>query len=396
MSRPALELADIVRRHGARFRQNHPLTLEQLRPLRAIEICRTAELGGHVEQCSQCERTRIAYNSCRNRHCPKCQSLDRARWLEKRTAELLPVEYFHVVFSLPQALAGIALQNKKVVYGILFRAAAETLLTLARDPQHFGAEIGFFAILHTWGQNLLHHPHLHCVVPGGGISPDGEWVPCRPGFFLPVRVLSRLFRRLFLEMLARAFRQHQLRFHGDWEHLHHHDAFSSYTQPLEKIEWVVYAKPPFGGPRQVLDYLGRYTHRIAISNDRLVSQDDTSVSFRWKDYRHNNRRRLMKLAAHEFLRRLLLHTLPSGFQRIRHYGLFANRHRRQALQRCRCLLATPVSDLLPRPAVDFRDLYQTLTQVSLRHCPYCRTGLMQVIEVLPPRRFRPVRHEDTS
>ncbi len=396
MSRPALELADIVRRHGAAFHQKHPLALEQLRPLRAIELCRTAGLGGHVEQCSQCKHTRIAYNSCRNRHCPKCQSLDRARWLEKRTAELLPVEYFHVVFTLPEALAGIALQNKAAVYGILFRAAAETLLTIARDPQHLGAEIGFFAILHTWGQNLLHHPHLHCVVPGGGISPDGEWVPCRPGFFLPVRVLSRLFRRLFLEMLARAFQRRRLNFYGDWERLNQPDAFSSYIQPLKNIEWVVYAKPPFGGPRQVLDYLGRYTHRVAISNDRLVSQDDTSVSFRWKDYRHNDRQRVMKLAAGEFLRRFLLHTLPLGFQRIRHYGLFANRHRRPALQHCRLLLATPVADLLPRPAVDFRDLYQTLTQVSLRHCPCCRTGLMHVIEVLPPRWFRPMPLEDTS
>ena len=396
MPRLALELADIVRRHGAAYRQTHCLPLEHLRPLRAIEVCRTAELGGHVEQCAQCDHTRIAYNSCRNRHCPKCQSLDRAKWLEKRQSELLPVEYFHVVFTLPEALAAIALQNKKAVYGILFRAAAETLLTIAGDRQHLGAEIGFFSILHTWGQNLLHHPHLHCVVPGGGISAEGEWAACRAGFFLPVRVLSRLFRRLFLEMLAKAFQCRQLQFHGEWAYLQDHEAFTRYLAPLGTIEWVVYAKPPFGGPRQVLEYLGRYTHRIAISNERLVAQDDSSVSFRWKDYRHDNRQRVMKLAADEFLRRFLLHALPPGFQRIRHYGLFSNRHRKQSLERCRRLLATPVSDLLPRPAEDYRDLYQALTAVSLRHCPQCRTGLMQVIEVLPPRKYRPAAAVDSS
>ena len=396
MPRPALELADIVRRHGDAYRQTHSLSLEQLRPLRAIEVCRRAELGGHVEQCGQCNFTRIAYNSCRNRHCPKCQRLDRARWLQQRQAELLPVEYFHVVFTLPEALNGIALQNKTTVYGILFRAAAETLLTIAGDPQHLGAQIGFFAILHTWGQNLLHHPHLHCVVPGGGLSPDGDWVPCRPGFFLPVRVLSSLFRKLFLQMLEKAFRQDQLQFHGDWAYLHQPDAFLRYIRPLAKIDWVVYAKPPFGGPHQVLEYLGRYTHRVAISNDRLAAQDDTSVSFRWKDYRHGNRQKVMKLPAEEFLRRFLLHTLPPGLQRIRHYGLFSNRRRRQTLEQCRTLLATPASALLPRPAQDYRDLYQSLTAVSLRQCPHCGSGQMEIIEVFPPRPFRRVEGVDSS
>jgi len=387
MPRLTLELADIVRQHGPAYQQAHQLPLEHLRPLRAIELCRTAALGGHVEQCDQCQQTRIAYNSCRNRHCPKCQSLDCAKWLQQRQAELLPVEYFHVVFTLPEQLAPLALQNKTTVYGILFRAAAETLLTIARDPKHLGAEIGFFAILHTWGQNLLHHPHLHCVVPGGGISPDDEWVTCRPGFFLPVRVLSRLFSRLFLDMLEKAFQQGLLQFHGEWLSLRQEQAFATYLAPLRDLDWVVYAKPPFGGPQQVLEYLGRYTHRVAISNERLVACNETSVSFRWKDYRHNNRQRVMSLEGDEFLRRFLLHTLPPGFQRIRHYGLFSNRNRQDALARCRRLLATPVSDLLPCPAQDFRDLYQQLTSVSLRSCPHCGTGQMRVTEILPPQRY---------
>jgi len=387
MPRLTLELADIVRRHGPAYQQAHRLPLEHLRPLRAIELCRTAALGGHVEQCDQCQQKRIAYNSCRNRHCPKCQSLDRAQWLQQRQSELLPVEYFHVVFTLPEQLAPLALQNKTTVYGILFRAAAETLLTIARDPKHLGAEIGFFSILHTWGQNLLHHPHLHCVVPGGGLSADDEWVACRSGFFLPVRILSRRFRKVFLDMLEKAFQKQQLKFHGELEYLGQQDAFSGYLVSLRNRDWVVYAKPPFGGPQQALEYLGRYTHRVAISNERLVSCDEDSVSFRWKDYRHNNRQRVMKLTADEFLRRFLMHTLPLGFQRIRHYGLFSNRHRKDALDRCRGLLATAISVLLPSPAQDFRDLYLQLTTVDLRSCPHCLIGRMQVIEILTPQRY---------
>jgi len=329
-------------------------------------------------------------------HCPKCQGLDRARWLQKRKDELLPVEYFHVVFTLPEALAGMALQNKKAVYDVLFRAAAQTLLTIAADPQHLGAAIGFFAILHTWGQNLHHHPHLHCVVPGGGISPQGEWVSCRDGFFLPVKVLSRLFRRLFLEKLQQSFDCGKLSFHGEWAYLQQRHAFVQYIHPLGNIDWVVYAKPPLGGPAQALDYLGRYTHRVAISNDRLVSQDDTSVSFRWKDYRHNNRQSVMKLSADEFLRRFLQHTLPTGYQRIRHYGLFANRHRKKVLQQCRQLLSTPVTQLLPSPKQDYREFYEALTAVSLRHCPHCHSGIMVVTEVLAPRRFQPLPTVDSS
>ena len=261
MSRPALELADIFRRYGPAYRQAHRLPLHHLKLMQAIETCRTAVLGGHVDQCDHCVFTRISYNSCRNRHCPKCQSLARAKWLEKRKAELLPVEYFHVVFTVPEQIATIAFQNKSVVYAILFRVVAQTLLTIALDPKHLGADIGFFGILHTWGQNLHHHPHIHCVVPGGGISPDGDrWIACRSGFFLPVRVLSRLFRRLFLEMLEQAYRAGKLEFFSDLQPLQDPEAFARYLDPLRQIEWVVYAKPPFGGPERVLEYLGRYTH----------------------------------------------------------------------------------------------------------------------------------------
>jgi hypothetical protein len=360
--------------------------------MRAVELCRTAALGGHVERCSHCAHLRVRYNSCRNRHCPKCQSLARARWLEQRKGELLPVPYFHVVFTLPEPIAALAFQNQKVVYDILFGATAQTLLTIARDPRHLGAQIGFFAILHTWGQNLLFHPHLHCVVAGGGLSADGErWIGCRPGFFLPVRVLSRLFRRLFLTALQKAFDQRRLQFFSHLQPLNDAQAFATYLQPWRTAEWVVYAKPPFGGPQQVLEYLGRYTHRVAISNQRLVSCREGQVSFRWKDYRHSQRPKTMSLAADEFIRRFLLHTLAPGFQRIRHYGLLASRHRRHALLRCRELLATPVSVLLPDPRRDWRELYLTLTGHPADRCPQCGIGTLIIIETL-----QPCRYPDTS
>ena len=293
----------------------------------AIERCRTAALGGHVEQCDACGHQRIAFNSCRDRHCPKCQSLTRAQWLEDRRAELLPVEYFHVVFTLPQEIAAIAYQNKAMVYDLLFRATAETLRAIAADPKHLGAEIGFIAILHTWGQNLLHHPHLHCVVPGGGLSPDGQhWIACRPGFFLPVRVLSRLFRRRFLTMLQQAFAAGSLTFHNALAKLTDPRAFARYLAPTARAEWVVYAKPPFGGPQRVLEYLGRYTHRVAIANSRLLAMDERSVTFRWKDYRAKGktRHKAMTLSPQEFMRRFLLHVLPGGFHRIRQGIVFSN------------------------------------------------------------------------
>src|SRR3989454_1924817 len=310
---PALEVADIFRRHGEAFRQaraGHLGGIER-RVMGAITACRTAVLGGHVEQCDDCGATRIAYNSCRNRHCPKCQGLARAKWLADRQAELLPVPYFHVVFTLPAPLGEIAFQNKSIVYAILFCAAAETLATIAADPRHLGAKLGMTMVLHTWGQTLQHHPHVHCVVPGGGPSPDGtRWVACRPGFFLPVRVLSRLFRRLFLQSLQQAFDAGRLRFTGAREPLSDPAAFSAHLARARGVEWVVYAKRPFAGPRQVIDYVGRYTHRVAISNNRLVTLEDDQVRFRWKDYRAESEVKTMTLAATEFLRRFLLHVLP--------------------------------------------------------------------------------------
>ena len=381
MSRPTLELADIVRRSG--FADRHQLPRQQRRALNAIALCRTAALGGHVDQCGQCSHTRISYNSCRNRHCPKCQSLARARWLEARKAELLPVEYFHVVFTLPEPVARLAFYNQQTLYSLLFQATAETLLTIARDPRHLGAEIGFFAVLHTWGQNLHFHPHLHCVIPGGGVSPDhSRWMACTPGFFLPVRVLSRLFRRLFLQALQQAFDKGRLQFPGEIESLRQRAAFVEYLQPLAKAEWVVYAKPPFGGPAHVLDYLGRYTHRVAISNNRLVRHADHQVTFRYKDYRQGGRdkHKLMTLHEDEFTRRFLTHILPAGFQKIRFYGLLSHRHRQQALDLCRRLLQCPTQELLPVPN-DYRELYRALTGRSLNRCPQCGAEAMTCLRV---------------
>ena len=387
MERPQLEVADVFRRYGAAYRQQHAGSLfrGQRRVMSAIELCRTAALGGHLEECDCCGHQRPAYHSCRNRHCPKCQSLARAQWLEDRQAELLPVEYFHVVFTVPEEIAALAYQNKEVVYGILFRATAETLRTLAADPQHLGAEIGFFAVLHSWGQNLLHHPHLHCVVPGGGLAPDGKrWIACRPGFFLPVNVLSCLFRRLFLDYLQAAFEQGQRHFFSSLERLRDPHAFAHYLAPLRQIDWVVHAKPPFGGPEQVLNYLGRYTHRVAISNNRLLDIEDGKITFRWKDYRHNDRPRVMTLEADEFIRRFLLHVLPDGFQRIRHYGFLAHRYRKAKLALCRQLLGVALTAVVKRQdQPDYRDLYEKLTGRSLRDCPVCHAGHMVVIASLP-------------
>jgi len=377
LSRPDHELADIFRQYGSPYRETRKLPLEQLRVMRAIETCRTSALGGYVEECDQCNYRRIAYNSCRNRHCPKCLNTERAKWLHSRQEELLPVEYFHVVFTVPEQIARIAFYNKGTVYGILFRAAAETLLTLARDPRHLGAEIGFFGILHTWGQNLLHHPHVHFVIPGGGLGPDRKWVPGRPGFFLPVRVLSRLFRRLFLQALKQTFRRNQIQFLGEIESLKQQTAFLDYLQPVEESEWVVYAKKPFGGSHQVLDYLGRYTHRVALSNDRILDLSHGQVSFPWRDYRDREkyRSRVMTVSAEEFIRRFLIHTLPAGFRRIRYFGFLASRCRKQQLAVCRQLLAVTATELLPTPA-------QCRAAVALWHsqpfpaCPKCHTGVL--------------------
>jgi hypothetical protein len=344
--RPALEVADIFRVHGPAWRlaQAGHLSLGQLKVMSAIEACRTAALGGHVERCEDCDHVRIAYNSCRNRHCPKCQGATAQKWLEARQAELLPLAYYHVVFTVPAQIGDIAFQNKAEVYDILFKAASEALLTIAADPKHLGARIGLTAVLHTWGSALTHHPHVHCIVPGGGLSLDDErWVSCRPRFFLPVRVLSRLFRRLFFDRLAAAHAEGRLVFFGEIASLADRVAFTTRIAPLRRAEWVVYAKRPFAGPESVLAYLARYTHRVAISDSRLVSMDDKGVTFRWKDYRQDGaaRRKLMTLAPGEFIRRFLLHVLPSGFHRIRHYGLFANPVRAANLAKARALLKPP-------------------------------------------------------
>jgi hypothetical protein len=366
--RGALELAEVVRRHGHRLGQ---VSGEQERILRAIVSCRTAALGGHVQTCDHCQHQRIAYNSCRNRHCPRCQGSACARWMEERARELLPVEYFHVVFTLPDTFNALALANKRVVYGVLFDAAAATLLEVAANPRHLGARIGFLAILHTWGQNLSLHPHVHCVVPGGGITPDGKWRSCRAGFFLPVRILSHVFRGKFIDLLKRA------RASGKVIGFEEDRAFDRLIDESVKHEWVVYAKPPFGGPAQVLKYLSRYTHRIAISNRRLLSVDDKSVTFRFKDYAHGNRPRTITLDGKEFLRRFLLHAVPRGFMRIRHFGLLANRVRQKNLTTCRCLLATPT----PTPIVP------VVTGAQPPCCPACGRGRLLAGPRLSPQQL---------
>jgi hypothetical protein len=381
VSRPALEVADIFRDHGAAWRAANAghVSLDQLKVMSAIERCRTAALGGHVARCEKCSHTIIAYNSCRNRHCPKCQGAAAKEWLAEREAELLPVPYFHVVFTLPGPIADIAYQNKAVIYDLLFKAAAEATLTIAADPKHLGASIGITAVLHTWGSALTHHPHVHMIVPGGGISLDGErWIACRPTFFLPVRVLSRLFRRLFLKMLTMAHEADRLAFFGDRAALADKGAFAAFLAPLRKAEWVVYAKKPFGGPQAVLAYLSRYTHRVAISNRRLISADQTDVTFKCKDYRIEGpgRYKTMTLPTHEFIRRFLMHVLPKGVHRIRHYGLFANSNRAANIARARELLNAPTPQIQSDDvAANKPDEAPTLAHA----CPCCG-GRMIIIE----------------
>ena len=382
-------VAEIFRRYGPTYRTEADASLPHAhrRVMIAIEHCRTAALGGHAEQCDRCGHTRVWYNSCRNRHCPQCQCLARATWIDQRETEVLDTEYFHMVFTVPEPIAAIALQNKAVVYDILFRAVAETLHTIAGDPKHLGAHIGFFAVLHTWGQTLVFHPHVHCVIAGGGLSPDGtRWVACRRGFFLPVRVLSRLFRRLFLRYLADAWRAGRLRFVGALAPLAERRSLTDHVAATRRTEWVVYAKRPFAGPRQVLEYVGRYTHRVAISNERLIAIDDGHVRFRYKDYRADaSPEKIMTLTAPEFIRRFLLHVLPRGFHRIRYYGWLGARVRRERLAHCRQLLAMPrLIHTSPetRRQADYRDRYAALTGFSLRACPVCGDGYMEVVELV--------------
>jgi hypothetical protein len=383
MPPPTVELADIFRQHGPAYRQAHSLPLHQHRLMQAIETCRTAVLGGVVEWCDHCQYTHIRYRSCRNRHCPKCQGAAREKWLEQRQQELLPIEYFHVVFTLPEPIAAIAFYNKEAVYDILFRATAETLLTIARDPKRLGVELGFLAVLHTWGQNLHFHPHLHCVVPGGGLSMDHDrWVGGRRRFLLPVKVLSRFFCRVFLDALEKAHAAGQLQFFGALESLRDPHAFARYLAPLHQSEWVVYAKAPFGGPQHVLEYLGRYTHRVAISNRRLLALENGQVSFQWKDYR-DGQVKVMTVAAEEFIRRFMQHALPSGLQRIRYYGFLANCHRAAKLDLCRRLLASACSDLLPH-LDQCREFLAALIARNARQCPQCGIGILASVQILWP------------
>jgi len=387
VAREGLEVADVFRQFGQAFRDQHGAALSgaRRRAMSAIEACRTAALGGHVEQCGDCGHQRVAYNSCRNRHCPTCQSFARAEWLEARQAELLDVPYFHVVFTVPAEIEVIAFQNQTVVYDILFRAASETLRRIAADPQHLGAEIGFIAVLHTWGQNLMHHPHLHVLVPGGGIAPDGtRWIPSRPDFFLPVRVLSQMFRGLFLHYLEKAFSAGKLSFFPAYRPLQEPAAFRRYLAPAHTAEWVVFAKRPFAGPAQVLDYVGRYTHRAAISNNRLVSMDNGKVRFHWKDYRDGSRQKTMTLEADEFIRRFLIHVLPDGFHRIRYFGFLGNHHRTRKLALCRDLIGMLCPEATAKAPTDYRTRFETLTGRSLRACPHCRNGVMVVIGSIMP------------
>ena len=397
MSCPKLEVADIFRAHGPAYRHEHAghLNLPQLKVMSAIEACRTAALGGHVEACTKCGHQHIAYNSCRNRHCPKCQGAASRNWMQARIEDLLPVEYFHVVFTLPAQIADIAHQNKAAVYGLLFKASAETLLTIAADPKHLGARIGMTAVLHTWGSALTHHPHLHCVVPAGGLSgdraspkgrggssmDDQHWIPARENFFLPVRVLSRLFREKYLAYLQQAYQAGELLLVGRIEELANPNAWRAFLEPLQQIDWVVYAKPPFGSAERVLAYLARNTHRVAISNSRLQSIEGGIVAFRYKDYRRGRQNRVMRLSAAEFTRRFLLHLLPRGFVRIRHYGLLANRYREENLTLCRQILASR----LPTPEGSSEPASGPNQQ-----CPVCKKGqLIFVEQLLPPSRAGP-------
>ena len=386
--RASFELADIVRAHGDTYRQTHPLALVQQQALRAIAACRTAALGGHTQTCDQCGAVRHAYNSCRNRHCPKCQGAAQATWLAARQAELLPIPYFHVVFTLPHALNALAQGNPRMLYTALFRAAADTLLTFGRDPRHLGGTIGVTAILHTWGQNLSQHLHLHCVVTGGALTAEGtQWIAANPGFLFPVRALSPVFRAKYLEALRNAFAHHALTFAAGTAELADAQTFAQFLADLRAVPWVVYAKPPFGGPAQVLAYLGRYTHRVALSNARLVDLHDGVVRFRWKDYADRDRVNVMALTADEFLRRFLLHIVPRGFMRIRHFGLLANRQRRSLIASSRDVLAVSAPD---------ETAVSTVKDVAVVHCPVCRVGVMHVTAVLAPVSRLPSPAPDTS
>ena len=389
MTTSTLEVGDIIRAYGDEYRNKYKLPRRHLRALRDIASCRTAALGGHMDRCNECGHERISYNSCRNRHCPKCGSLAKEKWLSTRRKELLPVPYFHIVFTIPAELNALTLVNQDTVYRMLFQSAAETLLCLGRDPKRLGAEIGLIAILHTWGQNLMDHPHLHCIVPGGGLSKDGtQWIGSRKKFFIPVHVLSHVFRGKFLERLKKMYNDGRLKCVGKIKAFESRKEFQKLFDHLFRKGWVVYAKQPFGGPEQVLAYLGRYTHRVAVSNHRLVKMTDGTVSFRWRDYADGNKEKLMTVEACEFIRRFLLHVLPDGLCKIRYYGFLSNRNRKHQLERCRLLLdiAMPTEDPAP---VSWQDTLLNLTGIDIRICPSCQKGRMQRYRLIKPLTHAP-------
>jgi len=381
----SVEVADIFGKHGHAYRVSRKIPLNHIRTIRAIERCRTAELGGHIDECDCCGRIKISYNSCRNRHCPKCQFLKKEKWLEQRKEDLLPVPYFHVVFTIPAKLNPLVLRNKRVLYDILFRSVSETLIELARDPKHLGGQIGFICILHTWGQNLMDHPHIHCVVTGGGLSYDGKrWLSCRKGFFIPVKVLSRFFRGKVLFYIKKSWESKELEFSGTIAKLK--DRFAVFLNDCYKMEWVVYVKPPFKDPERLLDYLGRYTHRIAIGNHRILKMEDGEMFFRWRDYTDGNKKKIMKLEASEFIRRFLLHVLPEKFVKIRYYGLLANRKRGSILSQCRRLLSDPIKPKKKNDTETWQEFLLRACGMDLTTCPFCKNGRMIKKEVIQPPR----------
>lgn len=381
----SVEVSDIFRSHGHAYRMSNQMPLSHIRTMRAIERCRTADLGGHVDECDGCGRIRISYNSCRNRHCPKCQFLAKERWLEERKEDLLPVPYFHVVFTIPAKLNPLVLRNKKICYDFLFRCVSETLFELARDPKHLGGQIGFICILHTWGQNLMDHAHIHCIVTGGALSPGGKrWISCRKGFFISVKVLSRLFRGKVLDFLKKSWEAKELKFPGVLAKFQ--DQFAFLLNDLYKMEWVVYAKPPFKDAEMLIDYLGRYTHRIAIGNHRILEMEDGDVSFIWRDYADGNKTKIMKLEASEFIRRFLLHVLPEKFVKIRYYGLLANRKSSTMLSHCRKLLSDAAQPKKKNGTEIWQEFLLRVCGMDFITCPFCKNGRMIRKEVIPPPR----------
>ena len=387
MQRPRIEVADIFRRHGPEYRQAHPLPLQHLRVMRAVEACRTAELGGHKEKCADCGHIEISYNSCRNRHCPKCQILRKENWIEDRGKDLLPVQYFHVVFTIPSELNPLFIMNPRVMFNLLFRSVSETLVELADNPKRLGARIGFMAILHTWGQNLMDHPHVHCVVTGGGLSSDNRWVSCRKGFFIPVGVMSALFRGKFLDHLRRSFEYEDLIFPGGISHLKDPRTFEIFRRWFYHKKWVVYCKPPFAGAEGVLQYLGRYTHRIAISNNRILELQDGKVSFRWRDYADGDKQKTMTVKAQEFIRRFLLHVLPHRYVRIRHFGILSNRNRKNDIALCRKMLDSKITTVNEEEKQEtWQEQLLRICGIDITLCPACKKGKMLTVEFLLPSR----------